>query len=677
MQNFSENPQAFSHLNPAQRKAVLTAQGRVLILAGAGSGKTSVLAYRIAHMLQNLNVSPEAILGLTFTNKAAQEMRQRVAKIVSYQAAKKVTLSTFHSFCMQILRKEIAKLGYTSHFTLYDEKDVRRLGQGLARHLLEHEGELPSLEKTFHKIAFAKSRGLSFEEIAKDKKAWHDQFSADLYERLKTCMRAYNAVDFDSLLSLTVQLFEEHPDVLERYQDRYRYIMIDEYQDTNPVQYRLAKLISSKHNNLCVVGDDDQSIYGWRGAEIKNILQFESETVIKLEQNYRSTPTILKAANAVIANNEQRHNKELWSAVDSGDPITLFHAPTELDEAQSIVQRMVKLRKEKKVPWNEMAVLYRSNILARPFELALMQAVWEKEGKWIRGIPYEVFGGTEFYERAEIKDLIAYLRVIANPLDQEALLRIINVPRRGISDRSLDLLTQFNRTRNIPLWTLLTEIASPLSSDLKNDLSDKALAGIRTFIQLIKTAQLKFARSPLHPTFAWLIDEIDYKRAILDDVKTEKMRDFKWENVAHCIDSMAIYEEEQSALGQEGEISLSSFLSTSLLDQERIIQRDNQQKEDKVSLMTFHSAKGLEFTACYLAGLEDHIIPHEKSLMETGLEEERRLMYVAMTRAKKFLTLSMARTRKKMGKDISTNPSRFLFEIPKDLIRITSWQTIE
>ncbi|MGC2595813.1 MAG: UvrD-helicase domain-containing protein [Rhabdochlamydiaceae bacterium] len=669
--------QTFSHLNPDQRKAVQTVQGRVLILAGAGSGKTSVLAYRIAHMLQNLNIPAESILGLTFTNKAAQEMRQRVAKIISHRVATAVTLSTFHSFCMQILRREIHKLGYTPNFTLYDEKDVRRLGQGLARHLLEHDGEIPSLEKTFSKIAFAKSRGLSFEEIAKDKANWHDQFSADLYERLKTCMRAYNAVDFDSLLSLTVQLFEEHPKVLEYYQDRYRYIMIDEYQDTNPIQYRLAKLISSKHNNLCVVGDDDQSIYGWRGAEIKNILQFESEVVIKLEQNYRSTPTILKAANSVIANNVERHDKQLRSTSEGGDLITLFHAPTELEETQSIVQRMIKMRKEKGIPWNEMAILYRSNILGRPFELALMQAVWEKEGTWVRGIPYEIFGGTEFYQRAEIKDLIAYLRVIANPLDQEALLRIINIPRRGISDQTLDLLTQFNRKRNIPLWNLLTEIASPLSSDLKNDLSGKALAGIQMFIELINEAKRKFSKRPLHSTFAWLIDEIDYKKAIVDDVKSEKMRDFKWENVAYCIDAMAIYEEEQAALSREEEISLTDFLSNTLLDQDQIVRRDKEQKEDKVSLMTFHSAKGLEFTACFLVGLEDHIIPHEKSLLETGLEEERRLIYVAMTRAKKFLTLSMARQRKKMGKEVITNPSRFLFEIPKDLIRITSWQTID
>ncbi len=671
--NHSHTP---PQLNPAQRQAVETTEGRVLILAGAGSGKTSVLAYRIAHLLQHAKVEPEAILGLTFTNKAAQEMRERVGKFVSKKVARRLTLSTFHSFCMQVLRKEIHHLGYTSQFTLYDEKDTRRLSMQLARHLLEHEGELPSLESSLSKIAFAKCRGMPIEDTMPDKRDWHEQFSCDLFGKLKTCMRAYNAVDFDSLLSLTVQLFEEHPQVLDHYQKRYHYIMIDEYQDTNPVQYRLAKLLSNSHNNLCVVGDDDQSIYGWRGAEIKNILQFESSTIIKLEQNYRSTPTILNAANAVIANNAERHHKRLWSTSEAGDLLTLFHAPTEPDEASSVVQRMVRLHKEKNIPWKEMAVLYRSNILARPIELALMQAVWEKEGKWVRGIPYEVFGGTEFNERAEIKDLMAYLRVICNPLDQEALLRIVNVPRRGISENALDILTKNNRTRDVPLWSLLCEVAAP-HHPLHEELSDKALGGIRSFVQIILEAQEKFATPPLHEALSWLVDAIDYKKAIVDDVKSEKMRDFKWENVAHCIDAMAIYEEEQNSLDLSHEISLEHFLSTSLLDQERLVRKDKEQKEDKVNLMTFHSAKGLEFTACFLIGLEDHIIPHEKSLMETGLEEERRLMYVAMTRAKKHLTLSMARQRKKMGKEINTTPSRFLFEIPKELLRITSWQTID
>jgi superfamily I DNA/RNA helicase len=663
----------FAHLNPDQQRAVLATEGRVLILAGAGSGKTSVLSYRIAHLIDNLKMPPTAILGLTFTNKAAGEMRERVGKIIGHQLARQVTLCTFHSFCMQILRKEIHHLGYTPHFSLYDEKDIRRMTTQLVRHMLEHEGDLPSIEETLRNIGFAKSRGLTVEEMGQGKDKWHDQFSAEVYQRLQTCMRAYNAVDFDSLLSLTVQLFEEFPEVLQRYQERYRYIMIDEYQDTNPIQYRLAKLLSAQHANLCVVGDDDQSIYGWRGAEIKNILHFESTTVVKLEQNYRSTPTILNAANAVIANNAERHGKKLWSQGDLGELITLFHAPTDVDEAQSVVQRMIKLRKEKNVPWKEMAILYRSNILSAPLEIALMNAIWEKEGSWVRGIPYEIVGGTEFYERAEIKDIIAYLKVISNPLDQEALLRIINIPRRGISDKTLDTLTQLNRSRAIPLWNLLEEIASPLSSSLKNDLSSQALKGIASFVGVIQEAREKFQREALHTSLSWLIDAIDYRKAIVEDVKSEKMRDFKWENVAHCIDALAIYEEENQAGA-----SLSDFLSTTMLDQSQTPQRRNEiTREDRVNVMTFHSAKGLEFTACYLIGLEDHIIPHEKSLMETGLEEERRLMYVAMTRAKKYLTLSMARHRKKMGKEIATNPSRFLFEIPKELLRITSWQTVE
>ncbi len=666
----------YPHLNAAQREAVLATDGRVLILAGAGSGKTSVLTYRIAHLVQNVGVLPSSILGLTFTNKAAREMRERVSKLIDKKVAKLVTLSTFHSFCMQILRKEIHHLGYTANFSLYDEKDTRRLTTQLVRNMLEHEGELPSIEDAYTKICYAKARGISPEEVSAENPTWHDTFSSDLFKRLQTCMRAYNAVDFDSLLSLTVQLLEEHPAILKKYQDRYLYIMIDEYQDTNPIQYRLAKLLSTTHNNLCVVGDDDQSIYGWRGAEIKNILQFESKTVIKLEQNYRSTPTILNAANAIIANNAERHIKQLWSTAEPGDLITLFHAPTDIDEAQSVIQRMVKLRKEQGVPWNEMAILYRSNILARSFELSLMQTVFEKDGKWVRGIPYEVFGGTEFAMRAEIKDIIAYLKAIDNPLDQEALLRIINVPRRGISDKTLDSLTQLNRAHDTPLWNILEEIASPLSSQMKDELSDRALTGIRSFVSLMNTAREKFSARPLNTALSWLIDEIDYNKSITEEVKSEKMRDFKWENVAHCIDTLAIYEEEMSSQGLEEEVSLSDFLSTTLLDEDKMIRHEKGQKEDKVNLMTFHSAKGLEFTACYLVGLEDHIIPHEKSLMETGLEEERRLMYVAMTRAKKHLTLSMARKRKKMGKELATNPSRFLFEIPKELVQVTSWQTL-
>jgi DNA helicase-2/ATP-dependent DNA helicase PcrA len=426
--------------------------------------------------------------------------------------------------------------------------------------------------------------------------------------------------------------------------------MIDEYQDTNLVQYRIATLLAAKYNNLCVVGDDDQSIYGWRGAEIKNILQFESTVTIKLEQNYRSTPTILQAANSVIRNNTERHVKELWSKKEKGDPVTVFHAPTELDEAQSVAQRIVWYHDHYKIPFGDMAVLYRSNILSRSLEITLMQTIWQKHGEWVRGIPFEVFGGTEFYERSEIKDVLAYLRVIVNPLDQEALLRIINTPRRGISDQTLDTLTQINRKKNVPLWNVLKE---------ELDLSDRGAKGVKYFTQLIETARTKFQKPPYDEHLRWLLEEINYKKAICEEVKSDKMRDFKWENVEAFIAAL------KDHCGP-----LSDFIGDTALN---TWEPKKQNRENKVNLMTFHSAKGLEFTVCFLIGLEDHIIPHAKSI---GVEEERRLMYVAMTRAKKHLVLSMARKRKQYGQDANSNPSRFLFEIPKELIKVVPWGDI-
>lgn len=664
---------SYQALNAPQKKAVQTTEGRVLILAGAGSGKTSVLTHRIAHLIENNNVPASAILGLTFTNKAAAEMRQRVAKLLNPKLAKQVTLCTFHSFCMQVLREEIHKLGYTNSFSLYNEKDVRRLVTQLVRETLQHEGELPSIEPTLVLLSQAKSKLHSPD--AKDSPIWHDNFLKNLHEQLETSMRAYNAVDFDSLLSLTIKLFEGFPDILEKYQNRFRYIMIDEYQDTNPVQYHLSSLLSRKHNNLCVVGDDDQSIYGWRGAEIKHILDFKAEHVVKLEQNYRSTPVILQAANAVIANNLERHSKELWSNDNAQDPIIVFHAPSDMEEANSIVQRLIWFRKNKNLAWKDMAILYRSNILARPLETALMQASWQKGENWVRGIPYQVFGGTEFYERSEIRDLVAYLKVISNPLDQEALLRIVNVPRRGISDAALDMLTQMNRKKGIPLWNLLQDVASGSFIPEETQLSSRANGGIGSFVKIIQSAQEKFTSSPMHEALTWLVESIDYKKAISEEVKSDKMREFKWDNVLHFIESMKNYEDSMLEEGKKP--TLFDYVGSTLMDEEKWQKKDASFSEDRVHLMTFHSAKGLEFTACFLIGLEDHIIPHEKSVSENGLEEERRLMYVAMTRAKKHLTLSMSRLRKRMGKDSTSTPSRFLFEIPKHLLKVTSWQTLE
>jgi len=641
-------------LNQAQQKAVCSTEGRLLVLAGAGSGKTRVIVHRIAHLIRERGVPPQAILGLTFTNKAAAEMRERVQSLIGGENARLVTLSTFHSFCMQVLRKEIGRLGYTRDFSLYNESDMDRVVKQLAREMLGHEGELPSLAPT--KAALT-------QKLQAANPTWHDQFSKDLHERLQSTLRAYNAVSFDHLITLTIRLFEEHPEVLDRYQERFRYLMIDEYQDTNPPQFRLAELLSAKFGNLCVVGDDDQSIYGWRGAEVSHILHFKADQTVKLEQNYRSTPSILDAANAVITHNKNRHDKKLWSSERPGEPIEVFNAPTDAEEAAGVIARLVRLREKEGLKWRDMAILYRSNALSRQFEIALMQASWQKGGHWVRGIPYEVFGGLEFSERSEIKDLLAYLRVIANERDEEALLRIINVPRRGISDALLDELTQINRSEKIPLWKILGEVASNQKEFRSHP---RGVSGIRSFVSLIEKARSRFAEMSLAETLVWFLEEIRYKKAIEEEVKSEKMRLFKWENVEECVNALSQYEEEA-----EGP-TLSDFIATTALGKPVFSSETKESQEDKVQLMTLHSAKGLEFPACFIVGLDDHILPHEKSMAATGIEEERRLFYVGITRARKFLTLSMARSRVRLGKAQPTKPSRFLFEIPKHLLKATS-----
>lgn len=638
-----------SNLNEPQRRAVEKTDGRILVLAGAGSGKTRVITYRIAHLIKNKQVAPEHILGLTFTNKAAQEMKTRAAKLVGKKAAQGVTLCTFHSFCMNVLRADIDKLGYTRKFSLYDERDIRRLIQGLAR--AHYEGdELPSLEPIYESIQYVRSRGLGPSHLPHD-----DALTKTILEELITSMRAYNAVDFDNLIILTVELFKKHPEVLHKYQQRLRYIMIDEYQDTNEIQYQLAELLTGQNGNLCVVGDDDQAIYSWRGAEVKHILNFKADHTIKLEENYRSTQTILNSAAHVIANNKQRHDKTVFSNKAIGDPVEVFHAPTETDEARSIIERLIHY-KNQGYEWKDMAILYRTNGLARGFEMALMEAAWKKDGNWVRGIPYQVFGGTALFERSEVKDLLAYLRLIHNPLDAEAILRIINTPRRGIASGTLDKITSYNRTQKQPLWTVLKTM--PI------DLSTRSKSAVENFVSLIEKAREDFETKPLKTALNDLIHTIDYKRAIEEEVKSDKMRAFKWNNVQEVLTTLDDYK------------NLTEFLSTSQLNRNPITKRHQEQTEDRVNLLTFHSAKGLEFPLCFLVGLEDHILPHDKCEGSQSLEEERRLFYVAITRAQKHLTLSMSRTRKRYGKESPSIPSRFLFEIPKELMKIVPFKKI-
>ncbi len=652
-------------LNPNQKKAVVTTDGRVLILAGAGSGKTRVLVHRIAHLIREKGVSPHEILGLTFTNKAAEEMRERVAKMVSNKEAKAIMLSTFHSFCMQILRKEIHRLGFTSRFSLYDERDMQRLISQSLDHIVEEESELESLTPVVNAIQEAKSKGLPTAELPTLDSDEETKLLKDGYEAMRMALRAYNALDFDSLLTLTVELFESHPDVLERYQDQYRYIMIDEYQDTNPIQYRLASLLSGKYQNLCVVGDDDQSIYAWRGAEIEHILNFPADTTIKLEHNYRSTSHILDAANAVIKHNTTRHDKQLIANQERGDTVEIFNAPGEDEEVEAVIARLMHLREKKGLRWRDMAILYRSNNLSRPFEIALTQTVWRGPDGFARGVPYQVFGGMPFYERSEVKDLMAYLRVIANPKDQEALLRILNYPRRGISDKTVDKLTQYNRSENIPLFTVIQEVTKDKHPNLQSHLSSRGLSALFTFKEVLREAKGRFETEPLNEALTWLLERIGYKKALYDEVKDERTAEFKWGNVEAFLVTLKQYGESETP-------SLEEFLSNTLLDSRK--HKKKGEIEDKLNLMTFHSAKGLEFPAVFLVGLEDHLVPHEKSQTMKGIEEERRLLYVAITRAMKDLCISMARTRTRFGKKRSSNPSRFLFEIPKEILKVTPWK---
>ena len=657
-------------LNKPQKQAVMTTQGRVLVLAGAGSGKTKVLMTRIAYLIATAQTSPEKILGLTFTNKAAHEMRERLALMVGPEMAKKVTLSTFHSFCLKWLRQEAHRLGFTRRFSLYHEHDIRRLLQQMIREEIEHEGVLPSIAPTIERIDKARQLGIKPRDLPMGEEVWHHELCDRLFERLQQAFRAYDAMDFNALIEYCVELAENNEEARQSLFERFHYVMIDEYQDTNPVQDRLAKLLAG-HGNLCVVGDDDQSIYGWRGGQVRNILDFPAEHTIKLEQNYRSTPIILRAANDVIAKNTERFNKTLWSEQVGEEKIGVFHAPSESQEAQAVIERLIDLKNTHGYKWRDFAILYRSNALARSFESALIQHSWQdgQAGPWKRGIPYEVFGGDSFYDCREVRDAVAYLRLICNPRDMEAALRVINQPRRGIGEATLDALTTPIRKNG---GTLHDQIHLAIDEGHFNASITKSL---QSFSHLMETARERFSTYPIADSLQWLVEAVGYEKAIQEEVKSETMRDLKRKNLEQFIKSARDFEDEAKkdlAHSITGLDLVSEFITTSQLEPSSSFGGKNR-REDAVHLMTFHSAKGLEFPAVYLVGLEDHILPHERSVLATGIEEERRLFYVALTRAKKHLTLSMSTLRERYGKPQASAPSRFLFDIPQEVMHITRY----
>ena len=632
-------------LNPQQAEAVINTEGPMLIMAGAGSGKTKVLTCRVANLLQK-GVRPYRILAITFTNKAAAEMRERVNNM-SGPAAKDVWLFTFHAFCARFLRMEIDKLpGYGGNFAIYDTADSQNLIKQILKEMnLDDKRFQPS--GILSRISNAKNALQDAAAFARQAGDFYEQKVADIYSRYEQKLQLNNALDFDDLLMLSIKLLQENKEVREKYQDRFDYLLVDEYQDTNHTQYLLTKFLAAKHRNICVVGDADQSIYGWRGADIQNILDFEKDypdaKVIKLEQNYRSTQIILDAANAVIENNTGRKPKNLWTENKSGADIIYFQAVDERDEARFVIEQLQNLQRTENKKLGDMAILYRTNTQSRIFEEMLIKS----------GISYNMVGGLKFYERKEIKDIIAYLRVIFNPADSLSLLRIINVPKRGIGDASLAKIQAYAAANNVSLFEAVSNAAAidGLSSRFVSKLDD--LAGI--IFELMNLAN----EAPVED----LIDRVLRDTGYLEELENERtpQAQSRIDNL-HELISVA-----QEFAASEEENNLENFLAHVALVSDI---DDTELGEDAITLMTLHSSKGLEFPVVFLVGMEEGLFPHARTLMdETEIEEERRLCYVGITRAKEKLFLSSAKMRTIYGNTVTYPPSRFLQEIPARLVK--------
>lgn len=632
-------------LNPQQAEAVINTEGPMLIMAGAGSGKTKVLTCRVANLLQK-GVRPYRILAITFTNKAAAEMRERVNNM-SGPAAKDVWLFTFHAFCARFLRMEIDKLpGYGGNFAIYDTADSQNLIKQILKEMnLDDKRFQPS--GILSRISNAKNALQDAAAFARQAGDFYEQKVADIYSHYEQKLQLNNALDFDDLLMLSIKLLQENKEVREKYQDRFDYLLVDEYQDTNHAQYLLTKFLAAKHRNICVVGDADQSIYGWRGADIQNILDFEKDypdaKVIKLEQNYRSTQIILDAANAVIENNTGRKPKNLWTENKSGADIIYFQAVDERDEARFVIEQLQNLQRTENKKLGDMAILYRTNTQSRIFEEMLIKS----------GISYNMVGGLKFYERKEIKDIIAYLRVIFNPADSLSLLRIINVPKRGIGDASLAKIQAYAAANNVSLFEAVSNAAAinGLSSRFVSKLDD--LAGI--IFELMNLAN----EAPVED----LIDRVLRDTGYLEELENERtpQAQSRIDNL-HELISVA-----QEFAASEEENNLENFLAHVALVSDI---DDTELGEDAITLMTLHSSKGLEFPVVFLVGMEEGLFPHARTLMdETEIEEERRLCYVGITRAKEKLFLSSTKMRTIYGNTVTYPPSRFLQEIPARLVK--------
>ena len=632
-------------LTPVQREAVTATEGPLLIVAGAGSGKTRVLTHRMAYLVRALGVSPSSVLAITFTNKAAGEMKERVTNLVG-GVARQMWVMTFHAACARILRAEAKRLGYTSTFTIYDTADSSRL----VSHVQKQIGIDP---KTFRpnqmlaQISRAKNELIDFDTYASGASNYVEQAVAKVYRAYQSRLRESNAMDFDDLVMLTVNVLQLFPEALEHYRRRFRYLLVDEYQDTNHAQFELVRLLGEEHRNLCVVGDESQSIYAFRGASVRNILEFERDfrdaKVIFLEQNFRSTERILQAANSLIRHNLQRRAKNLWTDLGSGHPVVRFQAEDEHDEAEFVAGEIERLREQESRRFGDMAVFYRTNAQSRVLEEVFMR----------RGVPYRVVGGTRFYERKEIKDLLAYLRLIVNPADEVSLRRVINVPRRGIGDTTVESLDRFARAVGCPIGEAVNRVHD------NEYLTRRAIEAVSEFGAVLSELRRAHAEG-MGP--GDLVERATEASGYLADLQAERTIEAmgRAENLKELAGVAREYQEIEPEGGLEGFLERVSLVTDAdELDPE----------EQGVVFMTLHTAKGLEFPVVFITGMEEMVLPHQLSMGDAReMEEERRLCYVGITRARERLYLINAWSRALWGAQGHNPPSRFLGEIPQDVI---------
>ena len=638
-------------LNNRQKEAVHYIDGPCLVLAGAGSGKTSVITRKIAYLIQECGMSARHIAAVTFTNKAAREMKERVGKLVKGKASHGLTVSTFHNLGLTIIRKEHRALGYKSSFTIFDSEDAR----SLIKEIMLKDGDLNAdlLDTVQHQISSWKSALVEPKQALEMAQSDGEKTWALVYDRYNKALRAYNAVDFDDLIRLPSILFTENEEVLKRWQQKIRYLLVDEYQDTNSSQYQIVKQLIGDKGSLTVVGDDDQSIYAWRGARPENLSilkqDFPNLHIIKLEQNYRSTARILKVANTLIANNPHEFTKSLWSDLGLGAPLRLIRTTNEETEAERVATELLTTKMRTQGRFLDFAILYRGNHQARLIELKLQH----------HKIPYNISGGTSFFSRAEIKDVMAYLRLLVNPDDDNAFLRVINTPRRAIGTGTLEALGTYATQRDKNLLAACDEVG------LQTVVPKKGLERLREFVTWLNRVRSNCHENEPVSAIREMLEDINYEGWLHQNASTPTIAERRMENVNFLLDSIKNSLEKNDDENEDGETRLNNAIAKLVL-QDLLERQEEEDESDRVQLMTLHASKGLEFPHVFLVGMEEGLLPHRNSIDENNIEEERRLTYVGITRAKKTLTMTLAGSRKQFGEKQETAPSRFLDELPKE-----------